>query len=527
MNRLRMLSALTLTGMMLASCGPTADTTAPTISLDATPATVTAAGSINLKATATDAGGVGKVAFYRGTTELCVDTAAPYECTTTVAAADNGTVTYRAVATDTAGNTAEATDSVTVTIPVVAPDTTAPTITQVDVTSKSVSSYTVNATATDNVGVSKIEFYLDGQPVGTDTAAPYSANLSFTAASNGAHTVVVKAYDAAGNVSTSSQTFTVNIDATKPSVSLQGVPATLTEPGDVTLTATALDDQGVTKVEFYDNGTLIATDTEAPYTMVRSYTAADNGTHTLIARASDAQGNTADATTTVTVDVDTTAPTVVGTAMPGVLTMPGTATFTATATDDRGVTKVEFYDNGTLIATDTEAPYTTNRAYAFADNGAHTITFKAYDAQGNAGTDSATVKVAITDANEPNDSLDLATALTIGGTPINGTVAGQARDFDYFKFDATAGDMLKLNVRSVSVNPASTLDPYVMLLMPDGKTVLEKDDDSGTGLESEIRFNAPVTGTYYVIVTSFDIHNQPDMTDDLATNTYQIALTRR
>ncbi|WP_027463900.1 Ig-like domain-containing protein [Deinococcus ficus] len=527
MNRLRMLSALTLTGMMLASCGPTADTTAPTISLDATPATVTAAGSVNLKATATDAGGVSKVTFYRGATELCVDTTAPYECTTTVAAADNGTITYRAVATDTAGNTAEATDSVMVTIPVVVPDTTAPTITQVDVTSNSVSSYTVNATATDNVGVSKIEFYLDGELVSTDTAAPYSADLSFTAASNGEHTVVVKAYDAAGNVSTSSQTFTVNIDATKPSVSLQGAPVTLTEPGDVTLTATASDDQGVIKVEFYDNGTLIATDTEAPYTTVRSYTAADNGTHTMIARAYDAQGNTADATTTITVDVDTTAPTVVGAAVPSILTMPGTATFTATATDDRGVTKVEFYDNGTLIATDTEAPYTTSRAYAFADNGVHTINFKAYDAQGNVGTESAIVTVAITDANEPNDSIDLATTLTIGGTPIDGTVAGQGRDMDYFKFDAAAGDMLKLTVKSVSVNSGSTLDPYVEILMPDGKTILEKDDDSGVGLESEIRFNAPATGTYTVIVTSFDIHDDPEAADDKATNTYQIALTRR
>lgn len=45
---------------------------------------------------------------------------------------------------------------------------------------------------------------------------------------------------------------------------------------------------------------------------------------------------------------------------------------------------------------------------------------------------------------------------------------------DYFKFDAAAGDMLKLTVKSVSVDANSTLDPYVMILMPDGKTILEK-----------------------------------------------------
>jgi hypothetical protein len=87
--------------------------------------------------------------------------------------------------------------------------------------------------------------------------------------------------------------------------------------------------------------------------------------------------------------------------------------------------------------------------------------------------------------------------------------------------------MLKLTVKSVSVDPSSTLDPYVMILMPDGKTVLEKDDDGGAGLESEIRFNAPVAGTYTVVVTSFIIHDDPSATDDKATNTYQIALTRR
>ncbi|PJI54838.1 peptidase-like protein, partial [Methylobacterium radiotolerans] len=252
-----------------------------------------------------------------------------------------------------------------------------------------------------------------------------------------------------------------------------------------------------------------------------------NGEHTVVVKAYDAAGNVSTSSQTFTVNIDATKPSVSLQGAPVTLTEPGDVTLTATASDDQGVIKVEFYDNGTLIATDTEAPYTTSRAYAFADNGVHTINFKAYDAQGNVGTESAIVTVAITDANEPNDSIDLATTLTIGGTPIDGTVAGQGRDMDYFKFDAAAGDMLKLTVKSVSVNSGSTLDPYVEILMPDGKTILEKDDDSGVGLESEIRFNAPATGTYTVIVTSFDIHDDPEAADDKATNTYQIALTRR
>ncbi|AWT34378.1 hypothetical protein GCM10008956_25600 [Deinococcus arenae] len=426
-------AVLALTGALLSACAPhpTPDATKPTVALTAAPTTVTAAGTITLSATATDNVGVTKVDFYQGSTLISSDTTSPYTATASVTSAQNGSVTYRAVASDAAGNTAEATASVT-----------------------------------------------------------------------------------------------VNIDVTAPTVSVTATPSTLTSPGTVTFTANASDNVGVTKVEFYDNGTLIATDTTAPYAASKAYTGADNGTHTITAKAFDAQGQATSSTTTLTVNIDTVAPTVTVAAAPTRIEAAGTATFTATASDNVGVTKVEFYDNGTLIATDTDAPYTASKAYAFADNGTHTITAKAFDAQGNTQQATTPFTVAIADANEPNDSVAAATALPIG-TTAKGFITGQARDMDYFKFDATAGDMLKLTVKSVSADAASTLDPYVMILMPDGKTILEKDDDSGAGLESEIRFNVPATGTYTVVVTSFNIHDDPTATDDKVTNTYQIALSRR
>lgn len=136
----------------------------------------------------------------------------------------------------------------------------------------------------------------------------------------------------------------------------------------------------------------------------------------------------------------------------------------------------------------------------------------------------------ITDPNEPNDSIATATTLTVG-QPMNGLIAGQARDHDYFKFTAGAGDKLRLTVKGASVHPGSTLDPYVIILMPDGKTVLEKDDDSGANLDSDIRFNVPVSGTYTAVVTSFKIQEAKalgdDVSDDLATNRYEISLTKR
>ncbi|MBN1204678.1 MAG: M28 family peptidase [Myxococcaceae bacterium] len=68
----------------------------------------------------------------------------------------------------------------------------------------------INASATDNVGVTRVEFWVDGALKGSDTTAPYSYAWDTTTAANGGRAVVVKAYDAAGNVGTSA-TVTVTV----------------------------------------------------------------------------------------------------------------------------------------------------------------------------------------------------------------------------------------------------------------------------------------------------------------------------
>jgi len=57
---------------------------------------------------------------------------------------------------------------------------------------------TVTAAATDDVGVGKVELWVNGALVATDYSAPYSFALPTTASGN--VSIVVKAYDAAGNV---------------------------------------------------------------------------------------------------------------------------------------------------------------------------------------------------------------------------------------------------------------------------------------------------------------------------------------
>lgn len=80
---------------------------------------------------------------------------------------------------------------------------------------------------------------------------------------------------------------------------------------------------------------------------------------------------------------DTTAPAITLTAPADGATVSGTVNTTATASDNVGVTKVEFYDNNALLGTDTNTPYTFSWNTTTTANGVHTLTAKAYDDAGN------------------------------------------------------------------------------------------------------------------------------------------------
>ena len=64
------------------------------------------------------------------------------------------------------------------------------------------------------------------------------------------------------------------------------------------------------------------------------------------------------------------------------------------------MTKVEFYVDGKLLATDTASPYTTTWNPATVALGTHSLTAKAYDAAGHSTT-SAAVSVKVTDTTAP------------------------------------------------------------------------------------------------------------------------------
>jgi subtilase family protein/Big-like domain-containing protein/peptidase inhibitor I9 len=120
------------------------------------------------------------------------------------------------------------------------PDTTPPAATLTAPTGGATVSGTVSlaATATDNVGVAKVEFLVDGAVVATDTASPYTAAWNSATVANGTHTLAARATDTSNNVSPlSTVTVTVSNTAPPPPTACATTSQLLGNPGFETGTA--------------------------------------------------------------------------------------------------------------------------------------------------------------------------------------------------------------------------------------------------------------------------------------------------
>src|SRR5579872_2945539 len=188
----------------------------------------------------------------------------------------------------------------------VATDTTPPTVAISSPLAGAIVSGTavlVSGLATDNVGVTKTEFYVDGGLYSTGTTGTFSFSWNSAGKANGAHTLVVKAYDAAGNAGSASVTVTVsNSDTTPPTVAISSPLAGATVSGTaVPVTGVATDNVGVTKTEFYVDGALYITGTTGTFSFSWNSAGKANGAHTLMVKAYDAAGNAGSASVTVNV----------------------------------------------------------------------------------------------------------------------------------------------------------------------------------------------------------------------------------
>ncbi|WP_158501761.1 Ig-like domain-containing protein [Vitiosangium sp. GDMCC 1.1324] len=287
--------------------------------------------------------------------------------------------------------------------PVAAADAVVPTValTSPSVGARVGRSVSLTASASDNVGVARVEFYDGTVLVSTRTAPPYTSTWNTANAANGTHTLSAKAYDAAGNVGTSASV-SVTVDNQAPTVSLTAPGGGTTVGGPVLLSATASDESGVARVEFLVDGMPLGSAVSAPYVWTWEPVGVTPGTHVLSARAYDAAGNVG-TSASVTVTVDNQAPTVSLTVPEGGTTVGEPVLLTATASDESGVTRVEFFVDDMLLGSAVSAPYAWT--WEPVGPGTHVLSARAYDAAGNVGL-SAPVSVLVEDPAPPMVSVD-------------------------------------------------------------------------------------------------------------------------
>jgi beta-lactamase superfamily II metal-dependent hydrolase len=185
------------------------------------------------------------------------------------------------------------------------PDTTPPTTSITSPADGATISGTISVTASasDNVGVTKVELYVDGALLATDTTSPYSWSWNTTTATNAPHTLSTTAYDAAGN-SASSAVVTVTVnnagDTTPPTA-----PSNLTASSSkrkISLTWTAsTDNVGVTGYQVWRSSSPTGTFTQIATTTSTSYTnsgLSSGSTWYYYVTATDAAGNVSAASNT-------------------------------------------------------------------------------------------------------------------------------------------------------------------------------------------------------------------------------------
>ncbi|HEX8433612.1 Ig-like domain-containing protein [Archangium sp.] len=380
-------------------------------------------GNVLLEATASDNVGVARVEFHADGTLIGTDSTSPHATFWNTSGVGEGAHTLTVKAFDGAGNV-RSSDGVWVTV-----DNTAP-ATAITAPARNAlvgGSVQVTATASDTNGVAKVELYVDGTLIGTDTSEPYQVGWNTSGVVEGAHTLTLKAYDTAGNAATSSPVV-VTLDSTLPDVALTSPGPGTYHRGTVELAATASDNQGVARVEFYveayNEDALLGTDSTAPYTLSWNTLATStyNGANTLKVKAFDIAGNVR-TSARVVVTIDNTAPTA-GVSTPAYgAHVRGIVPFTAIARDSLGVERVEFYDNGTLLGTDFTEPYVVDWDTTLVLDGHHNLVAKVFDIAGNMRS-SAQQPVAV-DNSAPMTALSAPAqnAQVRGSVPVSATAS--------------------------------------------------------------------------------------------------------
>lgn len=349
-----------------------------------------------------------------------------------------------------------------------------------------------------------VEVFVDGTSIG-NTVANGLGEWSLTPATpltDGSHTAIATATDAAGNDSGDSNEVTFTIDATAPA------PPVITTPGngDVTDDPTPLIEgtsEGDALITVYIDGVEAGTTTASgtgDWTFIPTTPLAD-GPHTVLATATDAATNVSADSDEVAFTVDTTAPVapVITTPADGSVTNDTTPDIAGTAEPD---TTVEVFIDGTSVGTapvDGLGDWTLILTTPLTE-GPHTAVANATDAAGNTGPDSAEVDFTIDitapvapviTSPEDGSTVDTATPPIVGTAEPNSTV-------EVFIDGVSIGTTPADGLGDWSLTPSAPLAEG-----PHEATATATDATGGTGAESEpVAFTVDTAAPAAPVITS-------------------------
>ena len=130
------------------------------------------------------------------------------------------------------------------------------------------------------------------------------------------------------------------------------------------------------------------------------------------------------------------------------------------------------------------------------------------------------------DAPVGNHTFETATKVTVGSAAVAGTIS-KPGNVDYYKFDAVAGDWLRVHTEAEFLSPASDCDT-VIILYDASRTQIAVDDEAlpKVNNDSEIIMRVPATGTYYVTVQDISTYNTALVPRGGATYKYELTIAR-
>ncbi len=224
----------------------------------------------------------------------------------------------------------------------------------------------IHVSATDNFAMSHVNFIINDNQVYTDYSNPYRYDWdTYSEQEDSWHIIRATAVDENGtsSMSTPVSVFVNNVDNAPPTGMILNPLAGQTVTGAVNIQVNANDNDGISSVQFFIDGTSVHTDTSPPYEYLwNTYSYQEDHTHSISILITDYSENTT-ALDPIGVFVDnhpqddvTPPGAVILYPLSGQI-IDGIVLIDIHASDNLGISTVELFINQTLVNTDDNAPY--------------------------------------------------------------------------------------------------------------------------------------------------------------------------